>query len=86
MIYRYRKFDLPISEIRFTDIGKSADLSISEIQNELPISENRFSDIGKSDDFTISVNQNYLYNSVILFGRHAGISARLQCRGRLSRQ
>ena len=44
IICRYRKFDLPISVIRFTDIGKSADLPISDIQN---------------DDFLISVNQNY---------------------------
>ena len=61
MIYRYRKFDLPISEIRLTDVGKSADLPISEIQKELPISENRFSDMGKLKLFSDIGNSNFQY-------------------------
>ena len=67
MIYQYRKFDLPISEtrftnigIRFTDIGKSADKWITDIWKSI-------SDIGKSDDFPISVNQNDLPISEIRF-------------------
>ena len=48
MIYWYRKFDLPLLEIRISDINKSTDLLISENQHELLIYVIRMSDIGKS--------------------------------------
>ena len=64
MIYRHRKFDLPISDIRIHDIGKSTDFFISENQVELTLSVNRFFNIGEYD-FPISANQNYFRISVI---------------------
>ena len=57
MIYRYRKFYLPISKIRIFDVAKSADLPISENHCELPISENRIIDIGKYVDLPISATK-----------------------------
>ena len=41
--------ELPISEIRNSDIGKSDDFPISVNQDDFPTSEIRFSDIGNSN-------------------------------------
>ena len=75
MVYPHRKFDLPKSEIRISDIGKSAAILISENQVELPILVTRFSYIGKS----ISVIQNYFPISVIRIS-DIGKSADIQFR------
>ena len=56
MIYRHRKIDLPMLEIRISDINKLAGLPISVNQNQLPISEIRTSKIGKQPDLPISEN------------------------------
>ena len=45
MIYRYRKFDFPILEIRISDIGKCDDLPI--LENDLPIPEIQITNISK---------------------------------------
>ena len=54
MIYRYGKnfVGIPLLVIQIFDVGKSADLPLSENLNDLPISVMRISDIGKSDDFS----------------------------------
>ena len=65
-IFRYRKFELPMSEIRISDIGKSTRSPISENHLDLPISENHpiyryrkfeFPISANHFDFLISVNQ-----------------------------